>query len=168
MKKPAQLKVKAKSLLSRVGGVSAFGLGLSWKAPELDRTVVRDLLTFLEDRRALYVGSVYEQPDHVVASVLKMREELTTALKRISDDAPAKSALRIMRASCQQFLADVGSGPHRMTDWNGYVQERFLLALGRLRATMGHHIGALAEGYSIDLDKRLLSLLPPDPDMSDK
>lgn len=46
-------KLKSKTLLRRLGGVSAFGFGVSLKLPEADRTIVRELLVFLEDRRAL-------------------------------------------------------------------------------------------------------------------
>ena len=53
-------KLKSKSLLSRFGGFSAFGFGVSFKPKEADRTIVRELLTFLEDRRALYVGAIWD------------------------------------------------------------------------------------------------------------
>lgn len=163
MAKTTKIKIKAKSLLGRIGGVSAFGLGVSWKAPESDRAVVRDVLTFLEDRRALYVGAIMEQPDHVVASVLRMRDELTAALKRVSDDSPAKQSFRVMRAACREFPSEVGGGPHQGRHWGEFAQEQFLLALGRLRGVMGHHVAALAQGYSIDVEEHLAAILPPAP-----
>src|SRR5229473_907122 len=76
-------KVQSQSLLSRLGGISAFGFGVSFKAPEPERQVVRDVITSLEDKRALYVGAISEQPDHVVSSVMDMRRELTAGLKRV-------------------------------------------------------------------------------------
>lgn len=99
-----KMKARSKSLLSRIGGVSAFGFGVSLTLPEADRTIVRELLVFLEDRRALYVGAIWEQPQHVVASVLEMRKELTAALKRVSDKSPAQEGCRLMRAACREFL----------------------------------------------------------------
>jgi hypothetical protein len=49
-----RVKVRSQSLASRLAGVSALGFGISWKAPEPERVVVRDVITVLEDRRALY------------------------------------------------------------------------------------------------------------------
>ena len=55
----------AQVALSRLGGVGVW-LGVSLKLPEADGTIVRELGTFLGDRRALFVGSIWEQPQHVV------------------------------------------------------------------------------------------------------
>ena len=96
-------KVQSQSLLSRLGGFSAFGFGLSFKVPEDERKVVRDVITALEDRRALYVSSIHEQAEHVVRSVLDIRQEQTAGLKRVGDKSPAKDAFRIMRAACRDF-----------------------------------------------------------------
>ena len=97
-------KVQSQSLLNRLGGISAFGFGLSFKAPEPERQVVRDVITSLEDRRALYVSAISEQPDHVIKSIIEIRHELTAGLKRVGDKSPAKEAFRIMRAACRDFL----------------------------------------------------------------
>jgi hypothetical protein len=48
-----RVKVQSQSLLNRLGGISAFGFGVSFKAPEPERQVVRGVITSLEDRRAL-------------------------------------------------------------------------------------------------------------------
>ncbi|MEA2760221.1 MAG: hypothetical protein QOH65_2834 [Methylobacteriaceae bacterium] len=102
--KAKRAKVQAKSLLNRLGGFSAFGFGISFKASEPERVVVRDVITALEDKRALYVGAISEQPEHVVQSILQIRQELTNGLKRVSDNSPAKDAFRAMRAACRDFL----------------------------------------------------------------
>lgn len=160
-------KLKSKSLLSRLGGVSAFGFGVSFKPPEADRTIVRELLTFLEDRRALYVGAIWEQPNHVVQSVLQMRTELTNALKRLGEGSPAEAACRLMRGACRDFVTQVGSKELREMN-HGFVQgvqgEDYLLALGALRATFGQQIALLAHLYDVSLEKHLSSILPPVPD----
>ena len=116
-----RIKVQSQSLLSRLGGFSAFGFGVSFKAPEPERAVVRDVITALEDKRALYVGAIWEQPDHVVQSILQIRQELTNGLKRVGDNSPAKNAFRAMRAACRDFLthpAMVGHGNIR--DFHGH------------------------------------------------
>jgi hypothetical protein len=160
-------KLKSKSLLSRLGGVSAFGFGVSLKLPEADRTIVRELLTFLEDRRALYVAAIWEQPDHVVQSVQHMRAELTNALKRLGEKSPAAAACRSMRGACRDFLNQIGAMKLREMDRyfiEGCQGETFLIALGALRATFGQQIALLAHLYEVDLEEHLASILPPVPD----
>src|ERR1700738_4548933 len=90
--------VQSQSLASRLAGVS---IGASWKAPEPERVVVRDVITMLEDRRALYSQAVWEDPSHVVQSLFKVRDELTNGLKRVEDTSPTKEAFRIVRAACR-------------------------------------------------------------------
>jgi hypothetical protein len=160
-------KLRSKTLLSRLGGVSAFGFGVSFKPSEADRTIVHELLTFLEDRRALYVRAIWEQPNHVVQSVLQMRTELTNALKRLGEGTPAEAACRLMRGACRDFLNEVGSKElHEIN--RHFVQEaqgeKFLIALGTLRATFGQQIAVLAHLYAIDLEDHLASILPPIPE----
>lgn len=164
-------KLTSKSLLARLGGMSAFGFGISFKPQESDRTIVRELLTFLEDRRALYVGSVWEQPDHVVQSVQQMRAELTSALKRLGEKSPAADACRLMRGACRDFVSQAdqkglrGYGSTFARDWQG---ENFLIALGTLRATFGQQIALLAHLYEVDLEEHLAAILPPVPESGGK
>lgn len=164
-------KLASKGLLSRLGGVSAFGFGLSFKPSETDRTIVRELLTFLEDRRALYVGAVWEQPEHVVLSVQEMRKELTNALKRLGEKSPATDACRLMRGACRDFVSKADlKAPHESEgifsrDWKG---ENFLIALGALRATFGQQIALLAHLYEVDLEEHMTSILPPVPETGEK
>jgi hypothetical protein len=158
------VKLKSKDML---GGFSAFGFGISFKPQEADRTVVRDLLIFLEDRRALYVACIWEQPDHVVQSVLEMRNELTNALTRLGDKSPAADACRLMRSACRNFLNSAGQNAPRggealfARDWRG---ESFLLALGGLRATFGQQIALMSHLYAVDVEGHLADILPPVPD----
>ena len=42
-----RIGVQSKSLLSRLGGFSLLGVGISFKAPEPDRVIVRDIITAL-------------------------------------------------------------------------------------------------------------------------
>lgn len=161
-----KVKARSKSRLSRIGGVSAFGFGVSLKLPEADRTIVRELLVFLEDRRALYVGAIWEQPQHVVASVLEMRKELTTALKRVSDKSPAQEGCRLMRAACREFLEkNDGQGAFAgRSNSTGWQEEEFLISLGAMRATFGHQIALLAHVYEVDVEPHLAAILPPLPE----
>jgi len=159
-------RLKSKSLLSRLTGVSlpVVGGGLSFKPVEADRTIVRELLTFLEDRRALFVAAIWEQPNHVVQSVQQMRTELTSALKRLGEESPAEAACRSMRAACRDFLDQTGPMELREMDRHfveGWQGEKFLIALGTLRARFGQQIALLAHLYDVDLEEHLVSILPP-------
>lgn len=157
-------KIQSKALASRLRGFSAFGFGASFEPPEADSTVVRELLISLEDRRALYVQAIWEQPEGVTRSVQEMRSELTTTIKRLGDGSPAAEACRVMRAACRDFvsIADLTSlepmDQHFVQGWQG---ENFLLALGALRSTLGQQIAVLAYLYEVDLEEHLAAILPP-------
>lgn len=159
-------KLKSKALLSRLTGVSLpiVGGGLSFKPVESDRTIVRELLTFLEDKRALFVAAIWEQLNHVVQSVQQMRSELTNALKQLAEGSPAVGACRSMRSACRDFLDQTGAMELREMDRHfveGWQGEQFLIALGTLRARFGQQIALLAHLYEVDLEEHLSSILPP-------
>ena len=160
-------KVQSQSLANRLAGVSILGFGASWKAPEPDRVVVRDVITELEDKRALYSQAVWEEPHHVVQSILKIREVLTNGLKRVSDKSPAKDSIRIMRATCRDFLTQ--SSTKKIGDRSGMLrldgmweQEEFFIGLGRLRSIFGQQLAILGYLYGIDIEEQLAAILPPD------
>lgn len=160
-------KVQSQSLASRLAGVSILGFGASWKAPESERIVVRDVITSLEDRRALYSKAVWEEPAHVIQSILKIRDELTTGLKRVGDKSPARDAFRIMRATCRNFLTLMSTqalaGSRGMMDRGGmWEQEEFFTELGKLRAVFGQQLAVLGFLYGIEIEEELASILPPE------
>lgn len=160
-------KVQSQSLASRLAGVSILGFGASWKAPEPERVVVRDVITSLEDRRALYSKAVWEEPAHVIQSILKIRDDLTAGLKRVGDKSPAKDAFRIMRATCRSFLTLTStkalSASRGMMDRGGmWEQEEFFTELGKLRAVFGQQLAVLGFLYGVEIEEELASILPPD------
>ncbi|MDD1530033.1 hypothetical protein C7U92_21185 [Bradyrhizobium sp. WBOS7] len=160
-------KVQSQSLVSRIAGISALGFGMSWKAPEPERVVVRDIITALEDKRALYSQAVWEEPSHVVQSLLKIRDELTNGLKRVGDNSPAKDALRIMRASCRDFLTLTSAKAYendRGMMRGDYIweQEQFFIELGKLRAVFGQQLALLGYLYGVDIEESLATILPPE------
>lgn len=162
-------KVKAISLASRLSGISILSFGASWKAPEPERVVVRDVITALEDKRALYSQAVWEEPSHVVQSILDIREELTSGLKRVGDSSPAKQAFRLMRASCRDFLTLTSAKAYEqkrgmMRGDAMWEQEQFFIELGKLRAVFGQQLAVLGYLYGVDIEASLASILPPEPD----
>lgn len=161
-------KVRSQSLASRLAGVSMLGFGVSWKAPEPERVVVRDVITALEDKRALYSQAVWEEPAHVVQSLFTIRDELTNGLKRVGDQSPAKDAFRIMRAACRDFLTLTSTKayeqrPGTMRGDHMWEQEQFFIELGKLRATFGQQLAVLGYLYGLDIEEGLASILPPEP-----
>lgn len=164
-----RVKVRSQSLATRLAGVSILGFGASWKAPEPERVVVRDVITALEDKRALYSQAVWEEPSHVVQSLFKIREELTNGLKRVGDNSPAKDAFRIMRASCRDFLTLTGAKTYEhtrgmMRGGSMWEQEQFFIELGKLRSVFGQQLAVLGYLYGVDIEESLASILPPSPE----
>jgi hypothetical protein len=163
-------RLKSTEQLSRLGGISAFGFGMSFKPTEADRTVVRDLLTGMEDRRALFVQAIWEQPQYVLQSVQQIRTELTDTLRRLGEDSSAAAACRSMRGACRDFVTKFDGG--KMKDMDQYFgrdrnSEEFLIGLGALRAVFGQQIALLSHMYAIDLEEQLAGILPPIPEVDE-
>jgi len=162
-------KVRSKSLANRLAGVSVLGFGASWKAPEPERVVVRDAITALEDKRALYSQAVWEEPTHVVQSLFKIRDELTSGLKRVGDNSPAKDAFRIMRSACREFLTLTSAkaceqNRGMMRHDSMWEHEQFFIELGKLRSVFGQQLAVLGYLYGVDIEESLASILPPTAD----
>ncbi|MES1247338.1 MAG: DUF6650 family protein [Actinomycetota bacterium] len=139
----------------RLTGASGFGFGASWEWVETDAEIVRDLIIFLEDRRALaYDQRNPEDVEHVTESVLRTREELTKALQRLANDSGANHAVRAMRDACRQFLDMTRGTPQ----W-GAMNRDFLIALGQLRQACGMQVRELADRYQIEVHPPLARVL---------
>jgi hypothetical protein len=146
------MKIHFKELAFRLTGVSVPIFGVSWNPPEPERKVVRDVLVFLEDRRALYNDFAHETEQEVAQSVLQIRSELTGAIRRLSEDAEAASSFRAMRAACREYLTSTGQ---RHPRFFGSMAE-----LGRLRTIFGVHVAYLAVKYGIDIEGDLATTIP--------
>ena len=72
--------MKFTEVIARVNGVSTPIFGISWTPPKVDVGVARKVLAFVETRRVLFSTYSNEVPDECVASVLQIREFLTTVL----------------------------------------------------------------------------------------
>jgi signal transduction histidine kinase len=150
------MKVHFKDLLLRLTGITVPIFGVSWLPPEPERKIVRDILVFLEDRRALYNDFAHEIEDQVTQSILQIRSELTNAIRRLPDKSKATESLRAMRAACRQYIDDTHN------QWSHHCFGS-MAELGRLRATFGIHVACLALQYGIDVEGDLASILPPKP-----
>jgi hypothetical protein len=144
--------LKYQEIATRLNGVQAFNVGAQWVASEPERKIVRDVLTFFEDRRVLFNPCAWELPNEVTDSVLRIREQLTQALQRLGEDSKAAPAMRAMRATCREYLD---------RSQQRYGHHDLSVDLGRLRALFGTQIAFLAYVYRIDLEEDLASIIPP-------
>lgn len=146
-------------IAKRVTGMSTPFFGVSWNPPEGRRDIVRRLVAFLEDRRALYVDYHMEYGPWVEKSIIEIRAELTSILKSCPDDEQLTGPIRSMRAACRKFLYGIGQpgSRHRM----GYHHEAAMWqALGELRGIFGLHLARLCTAYGIDVEPELASIFP--------
>ncbi len=151
------MKVPFKKIAKSLTGISTPVFGISWTPPETDREIVRKLITFLEDRRALYNPYDREFPPWVTQSVLEIRKELTDTLKIIGDNPEISPHLRAMRAACRKFMDSTAQpGKH----YHPFFNDFDFIALGEMRATFGIHIAQLCVKYGIDIEGDLETILP--------
>lgn len=151
-------RVKAKSLLNRLSGISIglTGVGVSWRPKEAERDIVRSLIIFLEDRRALVVDRHREHSEHLALSLIEIRKVLTECLQKLGDDSRANDPLRLMRAACSKFLTKQDGENGHFPHFNYYEE------LGALRALFGQQIAILGYLYNVDIGEHLASILPPE------
>lgn len=146
----------------RFKGMSALGFGASWDLSNADRDAVRGMLTFLEDRRVLYVPQNLEVYGDVERSVHEIRRRCTDALTAISERAPARKPIQAIRAACRRFLEEPPKFGNLMPRHFGHFADEagFFVALGELRASVGAQIANLASYYEIELEPELAAILP--------
>lgn len=151
------LRYRFSEIASRITGISIPVFGISWQPPEAERIIVRSILVFLEDRRALYTPFAFEMEHQVTASVLDIRTILTESIQHLPESSDAVPRIRAMRVACREYLDK--SNNRDNFDWR---HEGFLAHLGRLRTIFGYHIAQLAVMYGIDVEGELTKILPPE------
>jgi len=154
-----KLKLKGQAIARRLTGISCPIAGISWTPPVDEQDKARRLLTFLEDRRALYHPYDMEVGPYVIRSILEIRERLTADLEAVSKSSVLGESLSAMRAACRGFLDKTQKTSVRRYFMNGLIID----ALAELRARFGVHIARLACAYDLEIDEPLASTLPPDP-----
>jgi hypothetical protein len=158
------VKVPFADIAQRITGFSTPFFGVSWNPPELERTTARKVVTFLEDRRVLYVPSVMEEPWHCVESVLEIRRFLTSEVATLGEASELAASLRAMRAACRKFLNVVQDDDREIARFGGHqghwASWVFNGALGELRGVFGLHLAAICTKYGIDVEEDLAAILP--------
>jgi hypothetical protein len=152
--------MKLMDRLQRINGFSLPAFGLQWTPKTQEREIVRSFLTFMEDRRVLFVPECLEVRGQVEDSVLKIREECTQALKQLDEEAFSAQRIRAIRSACREFLVNKRPSFHivdyRHPDWD----TGFFVALGELRSQVGLQIGMLSGVFNIEIESDLASILP--------
>ncbi len=156
------MKTTFKKIAKSLTGISTPVFGVSWTPPESDREVVRKLVVFFEDRRALYNPYDLETPHWVVESVLEIRKQLTETIASVDRTSDIVPHLRAMRAACRKFMDEAERKRHGRHPRYGF--DDIFTALGEMRAILGIHIGQLCVKYGIDIEGELSSILPIDDD----
>ncbi|MHB8404885.1 MAG: DUF6650 family protein [Gammaproteobacteria bacterium] len=156
--------MKFSEIASRLTGFSTPIFGVSWNPPEAHCAVARRLITFLEDRRVLYVPSEVEIPDHCVQSVLEIRRVFTKELGALDTDTELGQSISAMRTACRKFLATVEAEDGRIIRFGAsqghYASWIFISALGELRGVIGIHVAKVAAAYGLDVESDLASIFP--------
>ena len=148
------LKFKFEDIARRITGIQVLVFGVSWNPPPPERAAIRDLLIFLEDRRALYNPEFLEMESQVAESVLEIRDELTRTIRKIGEESKAVPALRALRSACRKYLDSAHSD--RLYRYG----HNFFVYLGELRAEFGTQVAYLSVQYGIDIEQALASILP--------
>ncbi len=161
-----------RQIASRMTGFSTPFFGVSWQPPAAaDRDVARKVLSKLESKRALYQEAWQEVPEHLIQSVLQIREMLDEVIGNGEIAEELNDPLRKMRRACIKFLDEApdvapqrrrlalpgGRGRWVFIGMNGYE------ALEEMRAVFLQQIKLIADRYGIDVEEPLASRLPKDP-----
>lgn len=140
-------------------GISTPIFGVSWNPPKDRQEIVRRLVAFLEDRRALYQTFHMESGSWVTESILEIRRELTETIQNCPEDPALVEPLRAMRAACRKYLDETDPKARRIQHpWGGDLM--FASALGELRGVFGLHLARLCVAYGIDVEDELASIFP--------
>lgn len=125
-------------------------------------------LTFLKDRRVLYVPSEVEVRHQCIMSVLEIRRYLTEVLAAGGTVDELSDHLRAMRSACRKFLTAVGHNdpmdqlwfPEPRDSAPGLQNWSLNQALGELRGVFGVHVAQITAKYGVDVEDGLASILP--------
>jgi hypothetical protein len=146
---------------------------MSWKIGDSERTKVRKVLTFLEDRRALFSEIDLNVACHAQKSMRDIRDVLTSAIAELPEGCPAAESFRGMRAAARELMdlqgpGDAGARYYDIRNRRYTEQDViFIEKLGQVRAIFGQHLAIIAYHYDLNIEKGLRSILPPAPRPTD-
>ncbi len=165
----SKIRIKFSEIEHRITGFSTPVFGVSWNPPIAEVDVARGLITYLEDRRVLYVPYDQEEILFVQQSILEIRRRLTSDLEQLDRSSALAGLVSNMRTTCRNFLSKTDHiDPHSVVYGYGKSWSKeaitFFTALGELRAMLGVCIAQICVLYGIDIEEQLGILLPPLPE----
>lgn len=131
---------------------------LGWKEGADPRVEVKRLVDELSLRRVLYHPHSWELPEETVASVLEIRREIVSTLKKVRQRSRDHRLLKIMANACLQYL------DNREILQNRQVMEE---ALDRLRLLFGSCLLILCEHHDLDVGQQLRTIVPQGVDWAE-
>jgi hypothetical protein len=138
-------------------GISTPVFGISWNPPLDKRKIAAALITFLEDKRVLFVPHDMEYEAWAAESVLQIREELTKTLQECPSDEDLGRPIKAMQAACRMFL-DLMGPPHGRGRF--FDDQNMWIAIGQLRGMFGMELAELSTAYGIEVEGELASIIP--------
>lgn len=171
------MKIPFREIAKRITGVSTAVFGVSWEPIKPEQERAQALISYLEDRRALYYGFEYDIPHFVVESIFYIRQRLTKELEEVDRTSELAKHILAMRAAFRKFLNTVGPIPELVEFENDVEDDEepplvdyqadsslsyddFYSALGELRGTIGMHLAIIVSKYGIDVEDELASIFP--------
>lgn len=146
--------VKWKS--KRVTGFGVGSLSLQWEYVEVNRDVVRRVLTAFEDARVLYDEDHREDAEYCRLSADKMRHLLSLEIPNVKEGGEVERSFKKMRAAAREFVTAAGPDSRQFLSDYPY----FWRCLTALRVGILDEVSMLAAGFEIILDEPLASYLP--------
>ena len=111
--------------------------------------IAQQVIDTLEKHGALFVDYGMEYPQHVIASVDKLRGELSIIARRIKYDSELKQLIKDLGADCREFMNRTSN--IQGTDWH---------ELQTLRSRVGVRIFRLVDDYGCVVRGPLHQLIP--------
>ncbi len=158
-------KVKFKDIFEKVrsiNGISTPLFGITWNNKSNQRQLAREIIRFLEDKRALYIDCAIIEERHCVISIRHIRDFLTEK-SFLATDAVLLANIQTMRKACRDFYNELAS--KNLVD--SYcdmpsISERaaiiILRALVELRIIFGQCILRISLYYELDIDDDLYTI----------
>lgn len=140
----------------RLTGVGLGSLSLQWEYVEVNRDVVRRVVTALEDARVLYDADNREDADFCRQSADKIRALLTLEIPNVKEGGDVERAFKKMRQAARDFVSAAGAHSSNFTaDFT-----HFHRCLAALRVGILDELSWLTRGFDIRVDEPLASYLP--------
>lgn len=123
--------------------------------PASEVTVARDILHFFADRRMLFEGYAWEVPQDIMHSVDMVRQELTSASRRVSQQSNLLDAIQALQSYFYHFLRQAGDLSSRQQGLDSVSSDNIRNALAELRRDCGVQLAAVGAAYKLPIPATL-------------